>query len=257
VFPPLLVLLAVAVAWVLGPEWLERATWAALHGLCGQRASHSFWFGPYRLPFDARMTGIYSATLLTVSWLAIRARWAGLPPRLPALLFLAAGVVLLAVDGLNSLALDLGLPTLYAPRNMLRYATGAWTGLALGALLWWVFVATTWQPGLRDNVPVFRFWRDVPVLGGLSVGFGALLRAGPVVTYPLVALGLVGAAVLTLGLLAWPFVLAATGRLERAATWSDLALPVSLAGAAAVLVMALTSLGRFALESTFGLAPLP
>ncbi|MFN3336443.1 MAG: DUF2085 domain-containing protein, partial [Thermomicrobium sp.] len=132
-FPPTALLLLVLASWLVSPSQVALATCAALHGLCAQRPSHSFWFGPYQLPFDARMTGIYAGSLFTATWLALRrSRGAAGPPRLGTLAVLAAGVALLGVDGLNALAADLRLPTLYEPRNTLRYLTGAWTGLALG-----------------------------------------------------------------------------------------------------------------------------
>ena len=254
----LLVLLGVAggALWLLGPARTERATIAALHGLCAQRPSHSFWFGPYRLPFDARMTGLYSGALFTVVWLMLRARSASGAPRRAVILLLATGVVFLAVDGVNALALDLGLPTLYEPRNSLRYVTGAWTGVALGTVLRWVFVSTSWPPTWRTADPVVSARRDLPVLAVLLSGFGWLVRTGPVTLYPAVAVVLVVAAVLTLALLAWPFVLLATGRLERLTRWSEALVPSVVSGGCALVVMGLTSSLRFVAEALVGLPPL-
>ncbi|MCX7622786.1 MAG: DUF2085 domain-containing protein [Thermomicrobium sp.] len=254
--PPIACLLAIGALWLAGPDTVELATRAALHGLCAQRPSHSFWLGPYRLPFDARMTGIYAGSLFTVAWLAWRARYAAQSPSRWTIGALSVGVLWLALDGTNALAQDLGLPTLYAPHNGLRYVTGAWTGVSLGTLLWWIFVSTTWYPACRTHRPVVRPLPDLPVLAGSVAAFGWLVRSGPVLAYPLVAVGLLVAAVVTLGLLAWPFVLVATGRLERSSTGAELRRPALLAGLAAVAVMAATSTLRYAAESVLGLPPL-
>ena len=55
---PMVCLLAVA-AFIALPGAVDEKTQQALHGLCAQRPSHSYWLGDARLPFDARMTGIY------------------------------------------------------------------------------------------------------------------------------------------------------------------------------------------------------
>ena len=255
--PPLAVLAAVALLWSVAPSQLELATRAALHGLCAQRPSHSFWFGPYQLPFDARMTGIYAGAAATVAWLARRAaRRSAAPPSPLALGFLATGVVMLAVDGLNSLALDLGLRSLYSPHNLLRYATGAWTGVALGSMLWWVFQSTTWRPDLCDSGTVFELKRDgIPLAAALAF-FGWFAWRGPVFWFPLVAVGLVLAALLTLALLAWPVVLALIGRIECATTWQELRRPALAALTIALAFMVVTSVARYGLERMLGLSSL-
>jgi len=253
--PPLALLAAVALLWSVAPSQLELATRAALQGLCAQRPSHSFWFGPYQLPFDARMTGIYAGSAATVAWLARRAaRRAAAPPSPLAIGFLATGVVALAVDGLNSLVLDLGLRSLYSPHNLLRYATGAWTGVALGTMLWWVFQSTSWRPDLRDSGTVFGLKRDGMPLAAALTAFGWFVWRGPVFWFPLVAVGLVLAALLTLTLLTWPVVLALIGRIECATSWHELRRAALAAVASALAIMTVTSVARYGLEQLLGLS---
>ncbi|MDW7981608.1 MAG: DUF2085 domain-containing protein [Thermomicrobium sp.] len=252
------VLLVTVPGWLLSPSQVEGATRAALRGLCAQRPSHSFWFGPHRLPFDARMTGIYAGSFLTVVWLAARRPRgvAGMPHPL-ALTVLGAGVVVLGIDGMNALAVDLGLPSLYEPRNVLRYMTGAWTGTALGLLLWWVFQVTTWRPDLLRNERLFGLARDGGPLLGLLAGFGLLVVSGPVGWYVPVATLLVVAALVTLGLFAWPIALTVLGRIERVTHWRDLLGPAGLALALGAGLMALSSAARAAVEAALGIPPLP
>ncbi|MCM8746140.1 DUF2085 domain-containing protein [Thermomicrobium sp. CFH 73360] len=256
--PPVVLLLVVLGSWLVSPSQVELATRAALHGLCAQRPSHSFWFGPHQLPFDARMTGIYGGSLLTVTWLALRhSRGAVGSPRAATLAVLAAGIALLGIDGLNALAADLHLPTLYEPRNTLRYLTGGWTGVTLGVLLWWVFQSTTWRPAFRHPSPSFHLGRDGLPLGLALTGFGWLVMTGPIKWYVPVAVMLLIAAVVTLALLAWPVALLVTHWFERAERWQDLGGPGLFAFAAATSVMTVTSLLRYALEAALAIPPLP
>ncbi len=255
--PPLALLVVVALLWSVAPSQLELATRAALQGLCAQRPSHSFWFGPYQLPFDARMTGIYAGSATTVAWLARRAaRRSAAPPSPLAIGFLATGVVALAVDGLNSLVLDLNLGSLYAPHNLLRYATGAWTGVALGTMLWWIFQSTSWRSDLRDSGTVFRLGRDGIPLAAALAAFGWFVWQGPVFWFPVVAVGLVLAALLTLALLTWPVVLVLIGRIECATTWQELRRPALAALASALAIMVVTSVARAGLERVLDLSAL-
>ena len=46
---------------------LEHKAHAFLHGICAQRPSHSLQVGDELLPFDARMTGIYTGFLSDLS----------------------------------------------------------------------------------------------------------------------------------------------------------------------------------------------
>ncbi len=250
-----LVVAAVLAAHILG---VEATTRAALHGLCAQRPSHSFWLGERRLPFDARMTGIYGSALSTVIWLSVRRppRRAGAPGTLPSLL-LAGGVLALAVDGGNALAEDLALPTLYEPSNTVRFLTGSWTGIALGTVLAWVFHATTWPTELRSPLPVIRLSRDGVPLTVLPIGLGILVTQGPAWLYAPLAIGLVVAAFVVLTLFAWPVILMLTDRIERAKDWSDLWPAALMASTTALAVMALTSSLRFLLERALGLPALP
>ena len=93
---------------LMAPGTIGFKAHIALHGICAQRPSHSFWLGGDALPLDARMTGIYLAALTTLVWLALirRLRAAMVPSGavLTALLFFVATM---GVDGTNGLMSDL------------------------------------------------------------------------------------------------------------------------------------------------------
>uniref|UniRef100_A0A7C2WRK8 DUF2085 domain-containing protein n=1 Tax=Thermorudis sp. TaxID=1969470 RepID=A0A7C2WRK8_9BACT len=241
---------------LLTPWPLEEKSLAALHGLCAQRPSHSFWFAGSRLPFDARMTGIYGAFLLTIGYLAVagRLRRAGLP-RLPVLLFLAGGVVALGIDGVNALLQDLRLPTLYEPQNWLRFITGAWTGTLLGVVLWIAANAVIWRPGVNSLRAVLDGRRDLLALALLSAALGWLAMSGWRPLYWPLALYLVLAAVTLLALLALPAVQLLRRREQQIGSLAEIGWPATASLALACAFMVATSGLRFLVESVAGVPP--
>ena len=126
------VLLLGLLAWPGMP--LEWKMFAVVHGVCAQ--AHTVDMAGLRLPLCARNTGIYSGFLVsTLYLLAIgRARAAKLPPW-PILITLLVFVAIMAVDGINSMLVDMFLPHLYTPRNDLRTLTGIGMGVAMAVLL--------------------------------------------------------------------------------------------------------------------------
>lgn len=113
---------------------LHWKMYAVVHGVCAQ--IHNVSMGGLQLPLCARNTGIYSGFLLTMLSLLLlgRRRAAKLPPW-PITIALIGFVVILGVDGFNSLFLDLAWPHLYQPRNELRTLTGLGGGIALAVLM--------------------------------------------------------------------------------------------------------------------------
>ena len=124
---------------------LEWKMYAVVHGVCAQ--AHTVDMAGMRLPLCARNTGIYSGFLVTVLYLLAigRASAAKLPPW-PILITLLAFIVVMGVDGFNSLLMDLFLPHLYTPRNELRTLTGIGMGVAMAVLIFLMF-----NMSLRQN----------------------------------------------------------------------------------------------------------
>src|SRR5919202_4199308 len=102
---------------------LEWKLFAVVHGVCAQ--AHTVDMAGLRLPLCARNTGIYSGFLVSTLYLLGlgRARAAKLPPW-PILITLLLFVAIMAVDGFNSVLVDMFMPHLYTPRNELRTLTG-------------------------------------------------------------------------------------------------------------------------------------
>src|SRR5438270_9255150 len=123
-----------ALVFLPGASLLDRLRWLD-SGICAQLATHSFYPGGERLPLCARNTGIYLGFMVTLLTLYAtgRGRVQQLPPW-PIIILLVCGGFAMVVDGFNSLSLDLGLPHLYQPHNLLRLATGLATGLAVATL---------------------------------------------------------------------------------------------------------------------------
>lgn len=114
-----------------------------VHGVCAQQ--HYLYEGSLRLPLCARNTGIYAGALGTVLFLMVRGkgRAAGLPPIGVTLLLLLSAMAM-AIDGTNSLLLDIGRYNLYTPHNELRVITGLLMGTTIG-----VFVTLLFNLALR------------------------------------------------------------------------------------------------------------
>ena len=244
-------------AFLAFPVPLDAKTYAALHGLCAQRPSHSFLLGDRQLPFDARMTGIYGGFLATSIYLALRGRYRvfGLP-KMSAGMALVAGVALMGVDGINSLLVDLGLWHPYEPRNEVRLATGLLTGVALAVTICYLLATTLWQRG-RASVRVVNGLGEIALLVALQVPLAAVVISGLGWLYVPIALLLLVSAVAVVSALALIVVTivrrrdnsyGALGQLDGAATGSFV---IGLA------VMALIAGGRFWLERAAGVQVLP
>lgn len=162
-----------------------------VHGVCAQ--AHYLTIGPYRMPLCARNTGIYAGFLATVLYLLIlgRARAAKLPPLSIALVLLVA-VGAMALDGFNSLALDLGGYNLYTPRNSLRVITGLGMGMAIATFML-LMLNLSLRYDARHEQRIIRNW--VELIGGFVVAAGlyVLIFFAPAsLYYPLAIFSVVG-----------------------------------------------------------------
>ena len=235
------------------PWPLEGKSLAVLHGLCAQIPSHSFYFGSARLPFDARMTGIYSGFATTALYLLARGRWrAGAVPTMGLLLALVAGVAIMGIDGLNSTLRDMGVWHAYEPLNALRLFTGQATGVALGVFIWLLFGQLAFAPSPARKRRVIDGPRDLAALSGVCVALGLVVLSGWGPLRAPLTLLLIGAAVTALTSLALAFVLLVGRRENRARTVRQLAGPATAALLIAYLIMGVSAGGRFLLEATLG-----
>jgi uncharacterized membrane protein len=151
------VLLAALAFWPGAP--LEWKMYAVVHGVCAQE--HNIILGGAQFPICARNSGIYTSFLLTLAYLYAtgRGRAGGLPPW-PLGVALIAFVVIMGVDGFNSLFVDLGRPTLYTPDNRLRTLTGMGMGVSIGVMLHLVLNKTL-RKDVDEGQRVLAGWRDL------------------------------------------------------------------------------------------------
>jgi len=183
-------------------------------GICAQLPTHSFYPGGQRLPLCARNTGIYLGFSIGVLLSFAQRRWRSmvLPTGWVGALLLG-GIALMGIDGVNSLFVDLHLPHLYAPNNLLRLATGLLTGTAMAAFLVPVVNSVLWRD--HDPRPMYptlqRLAIVLPLL--LLAFFGVASRWG-LLLYPIALLSSAGV-VVALSLINLTFVLAFSGRVEH------------------------------------------
>ncbi len=238
---------------VAAPWPLAEKLYTIVHGLCAQRPSHSFAFGGTRLPFDARMTGIYGGTLLTALFLLARGRTRAIrPPRHSVVAALVLFIAVMGADGLNSTFKDFGAPYLYEPDNRLRLATGLLMGttvaVALGYLLNW----TLWSA--VADAPLLRGWRELGAILALHGLFFGAVASGWGALYLPVALAIVGGATAVALAIALALLVLVYGRENRFARPADLAGFASAALLLGYAAMALLAALRFYLEHIVGLA---
>jgi uncharacterized membrane protein len=162
-------------------RWLDS-------GICAQLPTHSFYPGGEQLPLCARNTGIYLGFMLTLFMLHATGRGkAQEMPRWPIVLLLVAGIVALAIDGLNSFLLDLGLFHLYQPYNTLRLATGLLTGFALATLTLPMLNRLFWR-AYNEQRSITSWSTLLLFLTGLLLSFFVVVSQSWLVLYPIALL---------------------------------------------------------------------
>jgi uncharacterized membrane protein len=246
------ILAAGLLTFLVAPGGVAEKSRTVLHGLCAQTPTHSFAFGDQLLPFDGRMTGIYGGTFVTLAVLALRGRLFayGNPPR-RVIAVLALGVALMAVDGVNSLFLDLGLWHPYQPRNEIRLITGYAAGVALAIVLAWLLASSVYRVG--QNEPVVG---EVQELAPMLIGFvpyAAVVLSGLSWLYTPLAMLLMVSAWLTMSLLALVVVVLTFRLDERVERISRLHVPGAVAAIVGLLLMLLLASGRIWLEAAMGI----
>ena len=174
---PLVVPIAIALVFAAAPWDVDSKLRLALSGLCAQRPGHSFFVDGAPLPLEARMLGIFAgfAGSVAVSWLAGGWRRSGLPRGFSAVA-VALMIGALAVDGLNALVYDQGMPHLYVPSNELRLATGLLCGIALAVLIAPVVSWAFWRQ--REPTQLFASRGDVGRVVVAIVGIALLVLSG-------------------------------------------------------------------------------
>lgn len=243
------------VGFLLLPWSIEAKSLAVLHGLCAQQPTHTFHFGDARLPFDARMSGIYGGFALTSIFFLLRGRWgqSGIPP-VGVCLFLGFGILSLAIDGVNSTMLDMGFWYLYEPMNEMRLATGLLTGLALAVFVWLLAGMIAFRNPEARQQKLIASYRELVVILGLFTGYALLVMSGWEPLRLLLTALLIASAVAALTGLSLAFVLLIGKRENRATTTTDLAASATVALLVAFAIMASTSGGRFLLEAWYGVS---
>lgn len=214
-------------------------------GICAQIPSHTMVIANQMLPLCSRNTGIYMGFASTFLFLLAtgRLRSALLPGKWVALVF-AVAVLFMAEDGFNSLFLDLRLPHLYQPHNIIRLFSGLGTGAAMAAFIIPVANTLIWRD--EDERASFASLRALAPLGAvlLLVFLAVGVMGAPVFLYPIAILSSAGV-VVALSLVNVVFALGITNRSGRFATWRQFFPVYSIALVFAILEL----MALFALKS--------
>lgn len=212
-----LIVLAAAMVFWPGATLLDRLR-ALDGGICAQLPTHSFYPGGQRLPLCSRNTGIYLGYMLTFITLFLTGRGRATQfPRWPMALALLACVAALGIDGFNSLFLDLHLPHLYQPDNLLRLTTGLFTGAAMACFLLPVTNAVLWNQVNQDRT-IHSWWQLLQLLPILALAFLAVGTQAAIFLYPVAILSTLGV-ITVLGLINLTLIIAISGKACRLSTY--------------------------------------
>lgn len=241
-------------AFLLAPWPFEEKAHAILHGICGQTPGHTDYVAGSALPLDARCVGIYGGLLVTVVILHLsgRARYAK-PPTRGSLGVLGVFVVMMAIDGFNSLSTDVGRGQIYAPSNDLRLLTGWATGVAIGTVMTMLVAMTVWA-GASESEPILPNWRWPLYLAAPVAVLWIALQTNATLVYYLVGLALIASAVLAFSTLILCSIVMLKNQMNGfgSASQVDRLAAVSIVIGAAVLLG--LAAGRFWLERQLPLA---
>lgn len=226
---------------------LQWKMYSVVHGICAQQ--HNIFIGDLQVPVCARNSGIYISFLVTLIYLWVIGRnRAGRIPPWPISALLIAFVVIMGVDGVNSLLLDLGLASFYAPRNELRTLTGMGMGVTV-AVVMLLILNTTLRKDVDDQQPLIKNWRE---LAGVLVidllVLVALYGNLELLYWPLAFLSFTGiiAVLYLVNLLIISLFLGYDGKVTNP---MQLARPATIALLPTLVMLAALSLLRFWLES--------
>jgi uncharacterized membrane protein len=231
---------------------LDHRLHLIVHGVCAQ--AHYLTIGSYTMPLCARNTGIYAGFLATVLYLLAlgRSRAAKMPP-LSITVALGLAVLIMGIDGFNSMLLDIGGLNVYTPRNYLRVITGLGMGIAIGTFFVLMFNLSL-RYDARHEQRVLRNWPELlGMVAAAALLYGLLFSAPEWLFYPLAifsVLGIVG--VLFAGNL---FVVAMLSGLEgRVLRLRQLARPATIGLALTAGELALLAWLRALMEQSLGIA---
>lgn len=246
----------VMMAFLAAPWPFEEKAHAAMHGLCAQTPSHSFFFHGRALPFDGRMTGIYSGLLATFLILAFagRHRRAGLPS-IGACIVLVGFAAAMALDGFNSLLTDLGKWHPYTPSNEYRLLTGWMAGVAIGTVMVMLIGMTFWKRPRVDQQVIDRWWWPLVLLLPI-LPVRALIGTGSDLVFFPYSLLLMGSALLAFTTLVLVMTLMLLNRENSVEAFPQIAGKAAISILIAVAIILAIGGGRFWLEAAIGAPPL-
>lgn len=248
-------MLGLVVLFFAAPWGWEHKAHALLHGLCAQTPSHTLRFGGHGLPFDSRMTGIYGGFAVTMVYLVARGRQrCARVPSLPTMIALGLLVAAMAIDGFNSLLVDLLQPHLYQPDNRVRLATGMGAGITIASVMCFLFSVSLWRRPLLTE-PAVRL-RDLPALIAIQAPFFVLALSGIGALALPIALILVLASLSAVSGILLAAIVLFSGRDGSFVELGELDRLASVAVVIGLGVIGALASGRFALEHLLHLQPL-
>jgi uncharacterized membrane protein len=252
----LFALTGLAILLFLAAPWsFEHKVHAALHGLCAQRASHTYSMGGSLLPYDARMNGIYLGAVATMGVLIVAgAHRNALAPTLSRCIVLLGFGAVMAADGFNSLLDDLQMPHPYETRNWMRLVTGMAAGITLGVALTFLIGTTLWKRRVLDQ-QTLSAWRPLVPIASLLAISAALVWSGWDWMYVPMTFLLIGSTLVVLAALGLVLITILRRQDYSFDSFESLGATATWAVVFAGVAMAALAIGRTVLERSMGGVP--
>jgi uncharacterized membrane protein len=172
---------------------LNQKLLIVMQGVCSQ--DHNLFLAGLQLPICARCTGIYMTVVTTLGMLLLlgRGRAGGLPPwHISAVL--VGLVIIMGIDGVNSLFNEVGASVAYEPRNDVRSLTGMGMGMGMAVLLLLIFNLSL-RADADDAQPILKNWWEVGGIALLNLLIlAAVFGSIDLLFWPVAALSVLGMA---------------------------------------------------------------
>jgi uncharacterized membrane protein len=172
---------------------LNQKLLIVMQGVCSQ--DHNLFLAGLQLPICARCTGIYMTVVTTLGMLLLlgRGRAGGLPPwHISAVL--VGLVIVMGIDGVNSLFNEVGASVAYEPRNDVRSLTGMGMGMGMAVLLLLIFNLSL-RADADDAQPILKNWWEVGGIALLNLLIlAAVFGSIDLLFWPVAALSVLGMA---------------------------------------------------------------
>jgi uncharacterized membrane protein len=222
---------------------------AIAYAVCQQDSTHTLAVGGRLLPLCSRCTGMYLGALVALAFL-LNSKKPRLFPSKGKMAILLVFFLAFAVDGLNSLAAELGPKwILYVPNNALRLITGLGMGIVIANIILPLWNQTFWAEG--SEISALHSWKQLFGIVLLeSVAAGSVLKGWGWMYFPISILA-TGMVPVLISMIYTLLLLAIIKKENKIKSWNEGWVYVGIGVILAFMQIGLFDLVRFTLTGTW------